>query len=195
MPFGSMAAAGLPLLTAIIGVCISTAAILALGSTLGLSSSTGTLATMLGLACGIDYALFVVSCYREERANGHTSQEAAGLAVGTAGSAVVFAGLTVIIALAGLSAVGIPLLTKMGLSTAGAVVIAVLIALTLVPALVGLWPKAVLSRRFKKIGRRVQGVEGNRGSRWAGFGRRHPVPVLIVTVAGLVVLALPVLSL
>ncbi|MBK6018477.1 MMPL family transporter [Streptomyces sp. MBT53] len=193
--FGSLAAAGLPLLTAILGVGISMTAITTLAATLGLSDTTGTLATMLGLACGIDYAVFVVFRYREERANGHTTEEAAGLAVGTAGSAVVFAGLTVVIALAGLSVVGIPLLTKMGLCAAGAVVIAVLIALTLVPALLGFWPRAVLSRRYKTTGRRIQGVAGNMGSRWAGFVLRHPWPVLLGTVVGLVVLALPVIGL
>lgn len=80
--FGSLAAAGLPLLTAIIGVGISMTGILALSETLGLSANTGTLATMLGLACGIDYALFVVSRYREERAKGREPREAAGLAAG-----------------------------------------------------------------------------------------------------------------
>ena len=193
--FGSLAAAGLPLLTAILGVGISMTAITALAATFGLSDTTGTLATMLGLACGIDYAVFVVFRYREERANGHTTEEAAGLAAGTAGSAVVFAGLTVVIALAGLSVVGIPLLTKMGLCAAGAVVIAVLIALTLVPALLGFWPRAVLSHRYKTTGRRIQGVAGNMGSRWAGFVLRHPWPVLLGTVVGLVVLALPVIGL
>ena len=193
--FGSLAAAGLPLLTALLGVAISMTAITTLASTLGLSDTTGTLATMLGLACGIDYAVFVVFRYREERANGHTTEEAAGLAVGTAGSAVVFAGLTVVIALAGLSVVGIPLLTKMGLCAAAAVALAVLIALTLVPALLGFWPRAVLSRRYKTTGRRIQGVAGNMGSRWAGFVLRHPWPMLFGTVAGLVVLALPVLGL
>ena len=193
--FGSLAAAGLPLLTALLGVAISMTAITTLAATLGLSDTTGTLATMLGLACGIDYAVFVVFRYREERANGHTTEEAAGLAVGTAGSAVVFAGLTVVIALAGLSVVGIPLLTKMGLCAAAAVALAVLIALTLVPALLGFWPRAVLSRRYKTTGRRIQGVAGNMGSRWAGFVLRHPWPVLCGTVVGLVVLALPVLGL
>ncbi|MEV6512255.1 MMPL family transporter [Streptomyces sp. NPDC051642] len=193
--FGSLAAAGLPLLTALLGVAISMTAITTLASTLGLSDTTGTLATMLGLACGIDYAVFVVFRYREERANGHTTEEAAGLAAGTAGSAVVFAGLTVVIALAGLSVVGIPLLTKMGLCAAAAVALAVLIALTLVPALLGFWPRAVLSRRYKTTGRRIQGVAGNMGSRWAGFVLRYPWPVLFGTVAGLVVLALPVLGL
>ncbi|MGW3524911.1 MMPL family transporter [Streptomyces olivaceus] len=209
--FGSLAAAGLPLLTAVVGVGISICAILALGSALGLSMTTGTLASMLGLAVGIDYALFVVSRYREERERGHAAREAAGLAVGTAGSAVVFAGLTVVIALAGLSVVGVPMLTKMGLCAAGAVVVAVLVALTLVPALLAMWPEAVLSRTARRggshttgertavehttgertTGERRTGAADNGGSRWARFVLRRPVAVLLACVAGLGVLALP----
>ncbi|MEV0477119.1 MMPL family transporter [Streptomyces prunicolor] len=192
--FGSLAAAGLPLLTAILGVGISMSAVLALGSTFGLSETTGTLATMLGLACGIDYALFVVSRYREERQKGHAPREAAGLAAGTAGSAVVFAGLTVVIALAGLSVVGIPMLTKMGLAAAGAVLLSVLISLTLVPALLGFWPDAALSRRERKKGmRRANGENG--GSRWARIVVRRPIPVLLLGVIGLGAMALPALDL
>ncbi|MCX5235450.1 MMPL family transporter [Streptomyces prunicolor] len=192
--FGSLAAAGLPLLTAILGVGISMSAVLALGSAFGLSETTGTLATMLGLACGIDYALFVVSRYREERQKGHAPREAAGLAAGTAGSAVVFAGLTVVIALAGLSVVGIPMLTKMGLAAAGAVLLSVLISLTLVPALLGFWPDAVLSRRERKKGmRRANGENG--GSRWARIVVRRPIPVLLLGVIGLGAMALPALDL
>ncbi|MEV6503575.1 MMPL family transporter [Streptomyces prunicolor] len=192
--FGSLAAAGLPLLTAILGVGISMSAVLALGSAFGLSETTGTLATMLGLACGIDYALFVVSRYREERQKGHAPREAAGLAAGTAGSAVVFAGLTVVIALAGLSVVGIPMLTKMGLAAAGAVLLSVLISLTLVPALLGFWPDAVLSRRERKKGmRRANGENG--GSRWARIVVRRPIPVLLLGVVGLGAMALPALDL
>ncbi|MEU6849637.1 MMPL family transporter [Actinacidiphila alni] len=218
--FGSLAAAGLPLVTAVVGVTASIAAITALGSALGLPSTTAELAMMLGIAVGIDYALFVVSRYREERGKGHTPQEAAGLAVGTAGSAVVFAGLTVIIALAGLSVVGVPFLTKMGLTAAGTVLTAVLVALTLVPALLGFWPNAVLSRRIRKAepspatggggGTDAEPGTGasaaaphagtsaaapNAGSRWAGFVQRHPLPVLIATVVGLGALALPMLDL
>ncbi|MGC2997265.1 MMPL family transporter [Streptomyces sp. G35A] len=192
--FGSLAAAGLPLLTAVIGVGVSMCAILALGSALGLSMTTGTLASMLGLAVGIDYALFVVSRYREERANGHDPREAAGLAVGTAGSAVVFAGLTVIIALAGLTVIGVPMLTKMGLCAAGAVAIGVLVALTLVPALLGMWPNAVLSRKARKRGgdaKHHSESADNGGTRWARFVMRRPVAVLLLGVAGLGALALP----
>ncbi|RRR83604.1 MMPL family transporter [Streptomyces sp. RP5T] len=193
--FGSLAAAGLPLLTAIIGVGVSMATILALSDALGLSTTTGTLAMMLGLAVGIDYALFVVSRYREERAKGRAPQEATALAVGTAGSAVVFAGLTVVIALAGLSVVGIPMLTKMGLAAAGAVVVGVLIALTLVPAFLGFWPNAVLSRRARRSGRVEQERRDNGGTRWARFVLRRPLPVLILGVLGLGALALPMTSL
>ncbi|MET9813422.1 MMPL family transporter [Streptomyces sp. NPDC006355] len=193
--FGSLAAAGLPLLTAVIGVGVSMATILALSSALGLSTTTGTLAMMLGLAVGIDYALFVVSRYREERAKGRTPQEATGLAVGTAGSAVVFAGLTVVIALAGLAVVGIPMLTKMGLAAAGAVAVGVLIALTLVPAFLGFWPNAVLTRKARKSGRLVESTEANGGTRWARFVLRRPLPVLILGVLGLGALAVPVTGL
>ncbi|MFF4256944.1 MMPL family transporter [Streptomyces sp. NPDC001663] len=213
--FGSLAAAGLPLLTAILGVGVSMFTITILADAFGLSTSTGTLAMMLGLAVGIDYALFVVSRYREERAKGHAPEEAAGLAVGTAGSAVVFAGLTVVIALAGLTVVGIPMLTKMGLTAAGAVVVAVVVALTVVPALVGFWPNAVLSGAVRRQGRggrlhrirllRVrlfrsrkpsrQSEGANRGTRWARFVLRRPIPVLLLGVVGLGALAIPMTQL
>ncbi|MEU8872529.1 MMPL family transporter [Streptomyces javensis] len=194
--FGSLAAAGLPLLTAVIGVGVSMATILTLSEALGLSTTTGTLAMMLGLAVGIDYALFVVSRYREERAKGRVPREAAGLAVGTAGSAVVFAGLTVVIALTGLAVVGIPMLTKMGLAAAGAVVVGVLVALTLVPAFLGFWPNAVLRRRARRSGRiEGEGTRDNGGSRWARFVLRRPLPVLLLGVVGLGALAVPMTDL
>ncbi|MFG2940466.1 MMPL family transporter [Streptomyces sp. NPDC048282] len=203
--FGSLAAAGLPLLTAILGVGLSMFTITVLADALGLSSSTGTLAMMLGLAVGIDYALFVVSRYREERATGRAPEEAAGLAVGTAGSAVVFAGLTVVIALAGLSVVGIPMLTKMGLTAAGAVIVAVVIALTVVPALLGFWPNAVLAgsarrgeggrRRLFRARKATTPQGDNRGTRWARFVLRRPVPVLLLGVVGLGALAVPMTQL
>ncbi|MCD9879717.1 MMPL family transporter [Streptomyces guryensis] len=196
--FGSLAAAGLPLLTAILGVGVSMAGIMALSEAFNLSESTGTLATMLGLACGIDYALFVVSRYREERGKGHAPAQAAGLAAGTAGSAVVFAGLTVVIALAGLSVVGIPMLTKMGLAAAAAVLVSVLVCLTLVPAVLGFWPNAVLSRGARRNSRRYrrkQRKDDNGGSRWARIVVRRPLPVLLLGVVGLGAVAMPVMDL
>ncbi|MEU6463742.1 MMPL family transporter [Streptomyces sp. NPDC046976] len=192
LTFGSLAAAGLPLLTAVVGVGVSMAAILVLSSPLGLSDTTGTLAMMLGLAVGIDYALFIVSRYREERAEGRTAREASEAAVATAGSSVVFAGLTVVIALAGLSVVGVPMLTEMGLAAAGAVALAVMIALTLVPALLGFWPDAVLARGIR---RSTGGRQNSVATRWARFVQRRPVPVLLLGITGLGALALPVADL
>ncbi|MEU6165752.1 MMPL family transporter [Streptomyces tanashiensis] len=199
--FGSLVAAGLPLLNAMITVGVSVAAILALGSTLGLSASTTSLANMLGIAVGIDYAVLIISRYREERAKGHAPQEAAGRAVGTAGSAVVFAGLTVVIGLAGLSVVGIPALTKMGLAAAGAVAVAVAVSLTLVPALLGVAPRAVLARRTRKGPRRANHDQPARagrptgGTRWGRLVLRRPLPILLLGIVGLGVVASPVTQL
>ncbi|MES4900930.1 MULTISPECIES: MMPL family transporter [unclassified Streptomyces] len=199
--FGSLVAAGLPLLTAIIGVGIGISGITALATTLGLSSTTSTLAMMIGLAVGIDYALFIVSRYRAELAEGREREEAAGRAVGTAGSAVVFAGLTVVIALAGLAVVNIPMLSKMGFAAAGTVVIAVLIAISLIPALLGFAGGKVLPRKVRKAAKKgaeapAAGEEKpNAGTRWARFVLRRPVAVLLVGVIGLGAAALPAASL
>ncbi|MFI0863573.1 MMPL family transporter [Streptomyces smyrnaeus] len=202
--FGSLLAAGLPLLTALIGVGIGVATITTLASALELGSTTSTLAMMIGLAVGIDYALFIVSRYRAELAEGREREEAVGRAVGTAGSAVVFAGLTVVIALVGLSVVNIPMLTKMGVAAAGTVAIAVLIALTMIPALLG-----YAGRRVKPAGEKskllgggraarkaaAQGAKPNAGTRWASFVVRRPVAVLLLGVVGLGAAAIPTSSL
>ena len=195
LAFGSLAAAGIPLLTAGIGVGVSVATITALGHALGLSSTTGTLAEMLGLAVGIDYAVFIISRYREERGRGVEPREAAGIAVGTAGSAVIFAGLTVMIGLAGLFVVDVPILTKMGLAAAGAVGIGVLISLTLVPAMLGFFPNKMLARKVRKGKMDAAGRNGRWGAGWAKFVIRHKVPVLLLAVIGLGVIAVPVASL
>ncbi|MGW7562058.1 MMPL family transporter [Streptomyces sp. NPDC054757] len=194
--FGSLIAAGLPLLTALIGVGIGVSTITALANVLDLGNTTSTLAMMIGLAVGIDYALFIVSRYRAELAEGREPQEAAGRAVGTAGSAVVFAGLTVVIALVGLAVVNIPMLSKMGFAAAGTVVIAVLIALTLIPALLGFAGKRVVGRKARK-NPPVPGAEAkaNGGTRWARVVLRRPVLVLLVGVIGLGAIAIPAASL
>ncbi|TDU77764.1 MMPL family transporter [Streptomyces sp. KS 21] len=194
--FGSLIAAGLPLLTALIGVGIGVSSITALANVLDLGSTTSTLAMMIGLAVGIDYALFIVSRYRVELAEGRERDEAAGRAAGTAGSAVVFAGLTVVIALVGLAVVNIPMLTKMGFAAAGTVVIAVLVALTLVPAILGFAGKKVLpagkkSRLFGKGKPAAAEPKANGGTRWARFVLRRPVMVLLVAVIGLGAIAIP----
>src|SRR3546814_1386826 len=103
-----------------------------------IGTTTPILATMLGLVVGIDYTLFILARYRNELEHTDDREEAIGVAVGTAGSAVVFAGLTVLIALSALAVVRIPFLTSMGLAAAGTVLIAVLVALTLLPAILGM---------------------------------------------------------
>ncbi|MBW8739935.1 MAG: MMPL family transporter [Streptomyces turgidiscabies] len=195
---GSLVAAGLPLLTAIIGVGIAGASITALANALDLGDSTSTLALMIGLAVGIDYALFIVSRYRGELADGRDREEAVARATGTAGSAVVFAGLTVVIALAGLAVVNVPILTKMGLAASGAVVVAVLIALTLIPALLGYAGRKIQPAGRKKVAKSAQGGQveeqpagPNMGTRWARFVIRRPVAVLLLGVLGLGAIALP----
>ncbi|MFG2714042.1 MMPL family transporter [Streptomyces goshikiensis] len=196
--FGSLIAAGLPLLTALIGVGIGVSSIAALASALDLGTTTSTLAMMIGLAVGIDYGLFIVSRYRAELAEGRERDEAAGRAAGTAGSAVVFAGLTVVIALVGLAVVNIPMLSKMGFAAAGTVVIAVLVALTLVPAMLGFAGRRVLpagkkSKLFGKGKTLPEGVEPkpNGGTRWARFVLRRPVLVLLTGVIALGAIAIP----
>jgi RND superfamily putative drug exporter len=187
--FGSFAAAGLPLLTAFLGVGIGAAAITTLTGFVTLSNTTPVLGLMLGLAVGIDYALFIMSRYRDELLKGRDGEEAAGRAVATAGSAVVFAGLTVIIALVGMLTVNIPFLSYMGLGAAATVIIAVLVALTLLPAMLGFTGRRVLGRR-----KRVS-AGPSMGHRWATFVARRPVPVLVAALLALGLLAIPALSL
>ena len=155
LTFGSVLAAGMPLITALLGVGISIAFIFLATAFGSITSTTPMLALMLGLAVGIDYALFIISRYQEQLRDGMATDESAARAVATAGSAVIFAGLTVIIALVGLGVAGIPFLTVMGVSAAAGVAIAVLISITLIPAFLGfagerLRPKPKKASRRKR---------------------------------------------
>ncbi|QFG22698.1 MMPL family transporter [Actinomadura sp. WMMB 499] len=187
---GSLTAAGLPLLSAIVGIGTGLSVLGAVSGFTTLNSDTPALALMLGLAVAIDYALFVISRYRDEVRGGREPAEAAGHAVGTAGTAVVFAGATVVIALAGLAVVGIPVLTELGLAAAGTVAVSVLVALTLLPALIGFAGRRVLGRRAAPSGGRTGGA-----GRWARFVTAHPLPVLAAAVGVLAVAAVPALDL
>jgi putative drug exporter of the RND superfamily len=198
--FGAFAAAGMPILGAIIGVIITLMGITALASVVTIASASTTVALMLGLSCGIDYGLFILSRHRSNLLKGMTPEESVPLAVGKAGSSVVFAALTVIIALCGLSVVGIPFLTIMGLAAAAAVAVALLIALTLVPAMLGFAGNKVatftrlplLGARSERTARRTAAhPESTAGASWARFVVRHRVSVLIGGVAFLAVLAIP----
>ncbi|MFF2274450.1 MMPL family transporter [Agromyces sp. NPDC058126] len=157
--FGSLIAAGLPLITALLGVAASLSIVLAGTGFMTITSTTPLLALMLGLAVGIDYALFIVSRHQDQLKHGLDPEESAARAVATSGSAVVFAATTVIIALLGLTVAGIPFLTTMGVAAALAVAVAVLISLTLTPALLGFARWRVVAKRFRPGGTDAAPIE------------------------------------
>ncbi|WP_035282271.1 MMPL family transporter [Brevibacterium album] len=137
LTLGSLRAAGMPLITAILSVGIGLLLVVLSTAFFTVNATTPMLALMLGLAVGIDYALFIVSRHRRFMAEGCDAEEAAARANATSGSAVVFAGVTVMVALTGLSVAGIPFLSVMGIAAAGTVGIAVAVSLTMLPALLG----------------------------------------------------------
>ncbi|MGP9758465.1 MMPL family transporter [Corynebacterium sp. AOP12-C2-36] len=153
--FGSLIAAGMPLISAIVGVGLGALGITGATAFVPLNNITPVLGIMLGLAVAIDYALFIMSRYRDELRHGRSRADATGLAVGTAGSAVVFAGLTVIIALVGLRVANIEFLSYMGYAAAATVLLSVFVALTLVPALFGAFGDRVF-RKDAATGARVR---------------------------------------
>ncbi|MEV4772296.1 MMPL family transporter [Micromonospora humida] len=200
--FGSLVAAGMTMLNALIGVGVGMAGLFALSSVVELTSTAPILALMLGLAVGIDYSLFITSRHRQHLLEGLTPEEAVGRAVGTAGSAVLFAGATVVIALAGLAVVGIPFLTVMGLAAAGTVSVAVLVAITLAPALLGFAGRRVLPRKLRNVTPAAEATDAvdaapaaedrsGFGFRWAQWVTRLRIPVILVGLLGLGLLALP----
>ncbi|WP_312028635.1 MMPL family transporter [Cellulosimicrobium composti] len=173
LTFGSFVAAGMPLLNAVTGVGVTMGLLFAATAVAQINSTTPMLAVMLGLAVGIDYALFIVSRHRDELASGLPVPEAAARSVATAGSAVIFAGLTVMIALVGLGVAGIPFLTVMGVAAAVGVGLAVLVSITLLPAMLGfagerLRPKAPRRRRGRRRSGGRSGTTGRGARRAAG---------------------------
>ncbi|ROP41034.1 MMPL family transporter [Saccharothrix texasensis] len=196
--YGSLVLAGMNLLTASVGVGIGALGVTIATGFMDLQSTTPILAAMLGLAVGIDYALFIINRYRQELRRGRDVGDAIGTAVGTAGSAVVTAGLTVVIALAGLAVVGIPFLTQMGVAAALTIVVAVLVAVTLVPAVLGYLGRRVLPRKERDApAGDVVGAEPREGGffgGWIGAVTRNRVVALLLAVLGLGAIAVPVLS-
>ncbi|NDL60552.1 MMPL family transporter [Phytoactinopolyspora sp. XMNu-373] len=193
--FGSFVAAGLPLLNAVVGVGVTLSLITIATRFFELSGDASVLALMLGLALAIDYSLFIAFRYRHELTADRGLEEAAGRAVGTAGNAVVFAGLTVVIALAGLTVVGIPVLTQMGLAAAMAVAIAVIAALTLLPAMFSFAGRRILGGRIARRRERASNDNGKTvGLSWAQMVTRNPLRVLLVAFLAVGTLAVPAMS-
>ncbi|HEU5149793.1 MAG TPA: MMPL family transporter [Iamia sp.] len=196
LSFGSLVAMGLPIATALIGVGVGISGIGVLSAFTDLSSTAPILATMIGLAVGIDYALFIVTRHRQNVAEGLDVEESAARANATAGGAVVFAGLTVVIALAGLAVVGIPFLTVMGLGAAFTVLLSVAIAVTLLPALLGF---AGTNIDRWRIGRARTGSAAEShdsfSARWSRKVVARPGVALLGGLAFMILLALPMFSL
>ncbi|WP_049157787.1 MMPL family transporter [Corynebacterium aurimucosum] len=195
--FGSLASAGMPLISAVVGVGLGAMGVMIATHWMELNNLTPVLAVMIGLAVGIDYALFIMSRYRQERSR-MDGPDAAGMAVGTAGSSVVFAGATVFIALFALLVARISFLTAMGLAAAGTVFMAVLVALTLVPAMLGLLGDKAFAGRIPGVAgnptkRRSRRTKPTMGNRWVRTVQRVPGVVMALVVLGLGTLTAPVL--
>lgn len=191
---GSLIAAGLPIVVALFGVGIGVGGAFALSSVVTMTSMTPVLALMVGLAVGIDYALFIVN--RQRRLildQGLSAQEAAGRALGTAGSAVFFAGLTVIIALFGLLVIGIAFLSMMALVASFTVFLSVLVALTLLPALLGLVGERIVSQKARDKSRsKPEDQQHGIADRWVKGVVKFRWLVILAVIAILGTAAVPV---
>lgn len=192
MTLGSVVAAGLPIAIALFGVGIGVGGAFALSTYVSMSSFTPVLALMIGLAVGIDYALFIVN--RQRRLimdQGLSAREAAARAVGTAGSAVFFAGMTVIIALCGLLVIGLSLLSTMAIVASVTVLFDVLIALTLLPALLGFVGERICSPKAREKHRRKAADKRTAGGGWVKGIVKFRWPIIVGIVILLGVAALP----
>ncbi|GAA5229062.1 MMPL family transporter [Paeniglutamicibacter antarcticus] len=198
---GTFIGAGLPLLTALLGVGIGALGALSLSSMLEMTSVTPVLGVMLGLAVGIDYSLFIINRHRHQLKEGLGVRESIALANGTSGNAVVFAGATVFIALLALNVTGIPFLGLMGSVGAGSVLIAVLVAITLTPALLSLVGTKILSRKERS---RALGMPGTgkgteprhaKGSTLKPMSTKGAIATAFAAVLVLLVIATPALDL
>ena len=191
---GTLVAAGLPLLLAILGVGAGVGTTMAFSSLIDMASITPALALMLGLAVGIDYALFIIHRHRSQLLSGMEVGESIARAVGTSGNAVVFAGLTVIIALAALAVPGLPFLSILGLSAAFTVLCSVLLNITLLPALLSLAGNKLVSKRARKkaaADAENPKVKESVSTRWVRMVTKIAVPVALLVVVVLGAIALP----
>jgi RND superfamily putative drug exporter len=190
---GSLLAASFPIITALVGVAIGVLASLSLSGAVTMASVTPVLGVMLGLAVGIDYALFIVNRHRRQLLAGTEVHDSIALATGTAGTAVVFAGSTVVVALLALFVTGIPFLGLMGAVGAFCVAIAVLIAVTLTPALLGLAGERMLGRRGRA--RLAAGAVPHPSATAKPMGWARTLVTIVVAVTALLVCAIPAASL
>jgi uncharacterized membrane protein YdfJ with MMPL/SSD domain len=194
--FGTLVAMGLPIVSAVSGLIVGLSLITLLGHGVTVPSIAPTVATMIGLGVGIDYALFLVTRHRDHRRQGMALDEAIAMAVATSGSAIVFAGSTVVIALLALLVAGIPLVTALGYSAAVAVVTAVVASLTLLPAVLAAVGPHIESARVPALLRpSPKELEGGFWGGWARLLTKRPWWAIIASLALLIPLIIPFLSL
>jgi len=201
---GSLISAGMPILIALVTIGGSMAGLFALSQVIDINSTTPALAVMLGLAVGIDYSLFIVSRYKSLLLEGYGYKAASGRAIATAGNAVIFAAATVVIALAALSIVQIPFMTTMGIAGAATVAFAAIVAVTLIPALLGFAGSRIFGKKTRVLIEAAQ-ARGQHHSenapkktiwyRWGAAITRHPIVTLVSAVVVIAIIALPVFSL
>ena len=198
---GSLIAAGMPIITALVAVGASAAGLFSLSQVIEVNSTTPALAIMLGLAVGIDYSLFIINRYRSLLLEGYDYKTAAARAIGTAGSAVLFAASTVVIALASLTVVQIPFMTTMGLTAAATVAAAAIIAITLVPAMLGIAGRHVFRGKTRQAIADAQkrGIKHNEHAphrsgwwKWGNTITKYPYAIIAVAVLIIAVIAYPV---
>ena len=200
--FRSLLPALIPIVTAIVGVGVSMLALVALSAGIDIPSVTTALGAMLGLAVGIDYALFILSRHRDQLAHGDDVQESIGKSLATSGSAVIFAGMTVIVALVGLFITGIPFLTVMGVAAAATVALSVVVALTMLPAIMGILGERLRPRRTRRLMAEHDGFlpepdpqqapHRSLGRTWVRLVTKVPALTILVVIVGVGALAIPI---
>lgn len=204
LTLGSLISAGMPILIAVVTIGASMAGLFSLSQVIDINSTTPALAVMLGLAVGIDYSLFIVSRYKSLLLEGYDYKAAAGRAVATAGNAVIFAAATVVIALAALSIVQIPFMTTMGIAGAATVALAAIVAVTLLPALLGFAGARIFRGKTRTLIEAAQARGPHHTEnvprktiwyRWGAAITRHPIVTLASAVVVIAIIALPVFSL
>ncbi|QHT60595.1 MMPL family transporter [Paenibacillus lycopersici] len=189
--FGSFLAAGMPIVSALIGLGVGMLGIMLATHVVEVQSVSLSLAAMLGLAVGIDYALFIITRFKQQLAQGYSVQESVAIANGTAGSAVLFAGVTVVIGLLGLSVARIPFLTMMGISSALCVITTVAVSLIVLPAILGWLGHKISPAKAKQQAKKRNAKQAASGSAWGLFVTKRPLLVAVVSVILLGVIAIP----
>jgi RND superfamily putative drug exporter len=196
--FGSLAAAALPLALGVASVIVTGAIVFWLSKVYGMSIFVTNMASMLGIGVAVDYSLFILARYREELGLGHSREEARAVALRTSGMAVAFSGVTVIVALAGLFLIDATVVRSMAVGAITVVAIAVIAAVTLLPALIGALGHRV-TEPGKIIGRLRRRREPKPGpgfwERWTAALMKRPLPVAIGATALMLLIASPALSL